>query len=235
MFLSIIIPAYNEEKRIGQTLSKYLRHYPSEKVEFIVVLDGCTDNTLGVVKTYIPHYLDKLHYLDIANNIGKGHAVREGLKLAKGKLVGFVDADGSTDPDQFDLLIQDIGDYDGAIASRWKKGSEVVNRKLVRQLISFSFVFFVKIIFWFPYADTQCGAKVFKRELIKSVLPKLKVTNMAFDVEMIYRSRRMGFSIIEVPTRWVDETNSTIGGSPWKIIINGIKMFFTLLKIRLGI
>lgn len=235
MFLSIVIPAYNEEKRIGQTLSRYLRHYSSEKVEFIVVLDGCTDNTLGVVKTYIPHYPDKLHYLDIANNIGKGHAVREGLKLAKGKLIGFVDADGSTSPDQFDLLIQSISDYDGAIASRWKKGSEVINRKLVRQLISFGFVFFVKIIFWFPYADTQCGAKIFKRELIKSVLPKLKVANMAFDVEMIYRSRRMGFSIVEVPTRWVDETNSTIGGSFLKIVINGIKMFFTLLKIRLRI
>jgi glycosyltransferase involved in cell wall biosynthesis len=232
MLLSIIIPAYNEEKRILQMLERYWAFYQGKSVEFIIVLNGCRDNTRGVVESFASRVGAKIHIIDIPEAIGKGGAVRQGFALAQGDYLGFVDADGATGPEEFDKLVRQINGHDGAIASRWKRGSVVVGRNFFRKIVSLGFIIFVKMIFWMPFFDTQCGAKVFKHQAIKQILPKLQVSNMAFDVELLFLMRRAGYRIIEMPTVWLDKSSSAILGSPLGIIKNSFKMLFTLFSIR---
>ncbi|MBU0598194.1 glycosyltransferase [Patescibacteria group bacterium] len=234
MTLTIIFPAFNEEERIGQTLDKYLSFYKDKFVDFIIIVNGCTDKTETVVREYGEKFPDKIDYIVISEEIGKGGAVRRGFQIAKGDLISFIDADASTEPPEFDRLVRKINGVDGAIASRWKKGSKIVNGNLFREIISLGFIAFVKVLFWMPVIDTQCGAKVFKKKVIKAILPQLRVNNMAFDVELLYTIRRAGFRVIEVPSKWEDNSSSSaMLGSPSKVIKNSINMFFTLLRIRL--
>lgn len=232
MLLSIIIPAYNEEKRISEMLLEYGEFFADREVEFIVVLNGCQDNTVGVVREFVDRHPDRVRYLDFPERIGKGGAVLEGFRVAKGDIISFVDADGSTSPEEFQKLLKGLINNDAAIASRWKTGSEVVNRNFLRNLASYGFRAVVKVFFRMPFIDTQCGAKAFKKELISKILPSMKITNMAFDVELLYRSLKAGYKIIEIPTRWIDKSSSALLGSPGSFLINGLKMFYTLIQIR---
>jgi len=233
MFLSIIIPAYNEEKRIGQTLDIYLQYFKKDKVEIIVVLNGCRDNTLEIVKNYKTKNPGVVKYINIKETIGKGGGVKRGFEEAIGDLIGFVDADSSTSPEEYNRLISHIAEANGVIASRWKRGAKVINRTFLRKIISFGFAFLVKILFWLPYSDTQCGAKIFKKEAIKRVIGKLTVFNMGFDVELLYLMKINNFYIKEIPTVWVDKSSSAFLGSPFKILINSISMFLTLIFLRI--
>lgn len=235
MLLSIIIPAYNEEKRIPHMLPQYLTFFQKKNVEFIIVMNGCRDNTKQVVERYA-RSAKNIRIIEITEAIGKGAAVKQGFALASGDLVSFVDADGATEPGEFQKLIEILEEhdaYDGAIASRWKRGSRMIGRNAMRKVISFCFIIFVKLFFWMPFFDTQCGAKLFRRKVVSSISPKLSVTNMAFDVELLYRAQQAGFRVVEVPTRWINRDSSATLGSPLGTLKNGIKMLFTLFKIRL--
>ncbi len=236
MFLSIVIPAYNEEERIGETLAKYWSYFgESEKypeVEFVIVINGSTDNTAGIVKAFAAAHPKRVRYIDIPEEIGKGGAIHRGFAAARGDLVGFVDADAATSPAEFAKVVTAAQEYDGAIASRWKRGSEVINRSIARNLASWGFRMVVRLLFWFPYMDTQCGAKVFSRKVVQTILPELRVNNMATDVEMLQRCRRHQFAILEVPTRWVDKSGSAFLGSPFSFFKSAWQMFFILLSIR---
>ncbi len=235
MFLSIVIPAYNEEGRISKTLDKYLRFYHTTDVEFVVVLNDCTDNTLSIVESFSKKYPNRVRYINIKEPILKGGAIRKGFGLAQGDLISFLDADGSTSPEEFDKVVRKVADFDGAIASRWKKGSKIVGGSFFREVISIGFMALVKMLFWMPFIDTQCGAKVFKRKVVQEVLPELRINNMAFDVELLHKILRKGFTIVEVPSIWIDHSDSsTTLGSPWKLFLASFNMFATILKIRLG-
>ncbi|MFA6098559.1 MAG: dolichyl-phosphate beta-glucosyltransferase [Patescibacteria group bacterium] len=233
MHLSIIIPAFNEEQRISKTLTDYTNYFSGKDTEIIIVLNGCRDNTIGIVSDFKKEYPGLIEYIEEKKAIGKGGAVHLGFSRAEGELIGFVDADGSTEPAEFQKVVDQLGEADGVIASRWKKGSQVINRSFPRKLISFSFLIFVKVFFWMPFTDTQCGAKIFKKQAIKNLLPSLKITNMAFDVELLYLSLKRGFKIVEVPTRWVDKSSSAMLGSFGRVIQMAFKMFFSLMSIRL--
>lgn len=232
MKLSIVVPAYNEENRIGYMLDRYLNYFSNIDAEFIIVLNGCRDNTIGIVKSFQGNFPDRIHIIDIPEAIGKGGALRQGFSFAQGDFIGFVDADASTEPGEFEKLIQAVNLHDGAFASRWKPGSQMLGRNLMRKITSFVFAKFVKIIFWMPFYDTQCGAKIFKKKVIKQVLPKLRVDNMATDVEIIYRLRQFGDDLEEIPTIWTDKNSSALLGSPLRLVINSLKMLMTLFTIR---
>ncbi|MFA5134784.1 MAG: dolichyl-phosphate beta-glucosyltransferase [Patescibacteria group bacterium] len=233
MQLSIVIPAYNEGGRITTTLESYCSFYQGRDAEIIVILNGCRDATLDIVKSFRGRYPNVVRFKDFEEALGKGGAVHEGFKIAKGEFVGFLDADGSTAPEEFQKLTRAIDGADGAIASRWKQGSIVEGRKHFRKIVSLGFVIVVRILFWLPFNDTQCGAKVFKRKLIDTVLPELVITNMAFDVELLYRARKHGFSIKEIPSHWIDKSSSTVLGSPSQVAGSGIGMLLSLIRIRL--
>ena len=203
--LSIVIPAYNEEKRIRKTLIKYHNHF-SEKYgddfEMIIVTDGCKDKTPDIVREFSQKF-QNIKHLSFARRLGKGGSIIQGFKVARGELIGFVDADGGAEPEEFDKLIKATEFVDGAIGSRW------LNRSLVRREEPFyreigSRIFYVlaRALFGLKYQDTQCGAKVFRKHAIKDVVNEIYLTGFTFDLDLLYRMREKNYEIEEIPISW---------------------------------
>lgn len=236
MRVSIIIPAYNEEKRIQDTLQAYEKFLSSKKekgnfeYELLVVVNGTTDDTVGVIKR-LQSLMPELSLIEIAQG-GKGLAIACGFKQALKKdndLIGFVDADMATSPEAFYELITHINGYDGIIASRYTKGAVVTPaRPLIKRWGSkLFFESLTRILFFIHYDDTQCGAKLFKKEVIQKITPYLSVRQWAFDIEILYLCKRFGFRIKEYPTVWHDKA-----GSKLRILRAGSRMLGTLFSLR---
>ncbi|MFC1497103.1 glycosyltransferase [Verrucomicrobiota bacterium] len=231
MKLSIIIPAHNEEKRIGRMFDAYLPFFTSrygDNVEFITVINGTSDRTEDVVRKYREKY-PNLRYIVEPKSVGKGGALMLGFPDARGDLIGFSDADGSTTPEAFQDLVDNIGDSDAIIASRWCRGAKVSPRQpLLRRIASRVFNLLTRIFFGLPLTDTQCGAKLIKREAVIRVLSKLGLTHWAFDVDLLFQLKRAGYKIIEIPTTWHD-----VEGSKIEITRVSLEMFAALTRLRL--
>jgi len=235
--LSIIIPAHNEEKRIGKTLQEYARFFrlkvkekEIDSFEIVVVLNGCKDNTIGVVENYKKKFKE-IKYLKF-EKAGKGFAVKKGFEYAlnsNSKLIGFVDADLATPPEAFYDLVKNTKSYDGVIASRYIKGSVVRPRFSFRRIVvSRIFNFLVRTLFFFNFRDTQCGAKVFKKEVIKEVLPRLSMSQWAFDIDLLYNINKLGFRVKEIPTFWKDQKESKLN-----LKKASIQMFLAVIQLRI--
>jgi len=229
--ISIIIPAYNEAKRIGRTLEAYGKFLRDKKANFeaIVVLNACTDNTLDIVKQWQEKF-EEIRYLEFEQG-GKGFAIIKGFKEAlknNSDLIGFVDADMATLPQHFYELVDKIGNYDGIIAARWKKDSVIKEKKsIIRKIYSFGFNFLVRSLLFLPHSDTQCGAKLFKKKAIENVINDIGITRWAFDIDLLYKLNKKGFKVKEIPTIWEDKAGSTIG------VKAAFQMFFALIRLRL--
>lgn len=214
MKTSIVIPAYNEEKRIGKTLENYCLFLKKKKIDFdiIVVLNNCSDSTLEVVKEAQKKH-SEVSFLNFKRG-GKGFAIIEGFKNSlskKNNLIGFVDADMSTSPAAFYDLISKIDGFDGVIASRYIPGAIVKPKQSFRRIaISRIGNLIIRGLFFFPYRDTQCGAKLFKQRVIKRVVDKIGLTEWAFDVNLLYLCKINKFKIKEIPTIWEDKEGSKI-------------------------
>ena len=231
MKLSIIIPAHNEEHRLPAMLAAYAEFFSqkySDEVELIVVPNFCDDKTAEVAKKEA-EYFPQIRVLDDPGRVGKGGAVICGAKEAVGELVGFVDADGATQPPAFDDLVEKIGSAGCIIASRWMKESEISPRQpLSRRISSRCFNMFVRTLFGLKLSDTQCGAKIFRADVMEYVLKNLGVTNWAFDVDMLFQAKRADAEICEIPTVWHDKAGSKI-----RIVRSSVSMFVALVRLRL--
>jgi glycosyltransferase involved in cell wall biosynthesis len=235
MKICIIIPAHNEERRISSTLDSYSKYFKSKikqgiNYNFLVVINASKDNTLNIVKSK-KKIDNKIDFLDLKRG-GKGYAVLEGFKNSVEKdydFIGFVDADGATTPEAFYDLIKNIRNNDAIIASRYIKGAIVEPKpKLARIIVSRIFNAFIRSLLLLPYKDTQCGAKLFRSEVIKNVIPKLTFSKWAFDVDLIYNIRKLGYNIFEFPTKWSDKEYSKINfmkSGPW--------MALAIVRLRL--
>ncbi len=229
--LSIVLPAHNEAERITPTLEAFAT-YVGTTGEVIVVVNGCSDNTLEVVRRVEHRFHGRIVVINITEAIGKGGAVRTGFANARGRLIGFVDADGATTTDEFDRLRQRLANHDGIIASRWMSGSKVFNRtSVLRRMASRVFVILTRLLFGLPYHDTQCGAKLFTRQLVDTVLPYLRQRDMSFDVELLVFARRLGFDVIEAPTVWTDYASATFT-SPRRFIRASLGMLYSLIALK---
>jgi len=231
MQLSLIIPAHNEEARIGRMLDVYLPfladHY-GEDVEVIVVINGSTDDTAGIVDTYAER-VPQLRSIVEPRGVGKGGALIMGFREARGDLVGFVDADGSTPPAAFQDLVERIGDADVAVASRWCRGAMISPpQPLARRIASRVFNLLTRLFFGLRLTDTQCGAKLMKRAALNEVIGTLGITRWAFDVDLLFQMRRAGRIIIEVPTTWHD-----VAGSKIQIAAVSAEMLAAIIRLRL--
>ncbi|MEI9863526.1 MAG: glycosyltransferase [Limisphaerales bacterium] len=230
--LLLLIPAYNEEARIEPVLREYAaffkEHYAG-KFQLVVVLNGCRDNTLGVVQRVAREFFSISH-LDFADPIGKGGALIEGLKLAPlADLIGYVDADGATPPPAFLDLVKKISEADCVIGSRWLPGAVIHQSQTGnRQFASRVFHFIVQTLFWMNIRDTQCGAKVMKRAVVEKVHPALRIADMAFDINLLYSIKRAGFRILEVPTEWTDKIGSKVA-----LGRSSLTMFLSVVRVRL--
>lgn len=231
MKLSIVIPAHNEEHRLPPMLEAYAKYFTEKygnEAELIVVSNFCNDRTAEVARGIGMRY-PHVKVIDEPKRVGKGGAVLLGAQSAEGDLIGFVDADGATSPEAFDDLVQKIS-LDGCIiASRWMKGADVSPKQpLSRRAASRCFNLLVRVLFGLKLTDTQCGAKLFRREVIQPVLRNLGVTNWAFDVDMLFQAKRLGASIREVPTVWHD-----VSGSKVEIGRSSGNMFVAMIRLRM--
>ena len=233
--LLLLIPAYNEERRIEPVLRDYARffqdHY-SGRFQLVVVLNGCTDNTIGVIRRVAAEYPEMLRALEFPEPIGKGGALIEGLKLAGfGDLIGYVDADGATTPAAFLELVRHIGDADCVVGSRWLPESVIHQAQTGnRQFASRVFHFIVQLFFRLNIHDTQCGAKVMKREVVDKVHPFLHIADLAFDINLLVAIKRAGYHIREVPTEWTDKEGSKVTASLFR---SSLTMLLSVVRIRL--
>ncbi len=236
MNLCIIIPAHNEEKRIGHTLVEYYKFLinlkKNKKFDFniIIVLNACNDKTEQVIKKFAKGK-QEINYLKFEQG-GKGFAIIEGFRYTlsnKFDLIGFVDADMSTSAEAFYDLIDNIDDYDGIIASRWLKDSIIKTKQsFLRIITSRVFNFLVRGIFLMPFRDTQCGAKLFKRESLNKIINELIITKWAFDVNLLYKLRKHNYKILEYPTIWIDKSESKL--NLMKVPFN---MFAAIVRLKL--
>lgn len=229
-FLSVVIPAYNEEKRLGQTLRR-ISGFLSEKgysFEIIVVDDGSSDGTESISRESGMRE-PVLKVLSNGINRGKGFSVRRGMNEASGRFVLFTDADLSTPIEELGKLERAVRDgADIAIGSRSIPGSEVkVPQPFYRVLMGKTFNLFVRSIVIRGLVDTQCGFKLFKGECLRDVLPEMKVDGFSFDVELLYIARRKGYRIKEVPVVWLDCRDSKV--RPFR---DSARMFFELVYMK---
>jgi len=232
--LLLLMPAYNEERRIEPVLRDYAQFFAknySGKFQLVVVLNGCTDNTLGVVQKVGAEF-PSVRPLEFKRPIGKGGALIEGFKLAaQGELTGYVDADGATPPRAFLELVEHIAGADCVVGSRWLPESVIHQAQAdSRRFASRAFHFIVQVLFWLNIHDTQCGAKVMKREVVEKVHDNLRIADMAFDINLLVAVKRAGFRIREVPTEWTDKAGSKVTSSLFR---SSLTMFLSVVRIRL--
>lgn len=232
MFLSIVIPVYNEANRIGASLSKVVDYAKekgiSDNSEIIVVNDGSLDNTVSVINQFKEN-CDIIKLVDYKDNKGKGYAVKQGALSARGKYILFMDADLSTPLEEMDKVIGFLDmNYDLSIGSRGLKDSEIVIRQpIYRQTMGKIFNLIVRLLLIKNIKDTQCGFKCFKKEVAREIFNQTKINRFSFDVEILYIAQRKGYRIKEVPVKWFNSPDSKVG-----IIKDSSKMFFEILKIR---
>lgn len=222
---SVVIPAYNEANRI----SPILLELSQTDIEFIFVCDG-TDSTGEIVRDYSSNHPElNIRLLNYNKRLGKGGGVYAGFMEASSPLIGFIDADNSTPVSELIRLCRLIGGNDGVIGSRHLPG-QILHRKqpLSRRAQSRIFNGFIRLLFGLPFHDTQCGAKIFKKEAVDAVLPHLKAKGFEFDVELLWQLKKRGYTIIEVPVFWNDTLDSRLR------ISDTITMFMTLIRIRTG-
>ncbi len=224
--VSLIVPAYNEEKRILKVLEEYTR---LDLKEIIVVCNGCTDDTPRLVSEFSKRNPKVKMYL-FNKKLGKGGAILEGFLKTEGEIVGFVDSDESTTAAEFNKLVTAMKDerLDGAIGSRRVLGAEIlVLQPLYRRIFSKVFNILVRGMFGLDYRDTQCGVKAFTRDAIMDIVGEVTCKGFEFDVELLWRLKKKGYRVLERPIVW-----SHRGGSTFSLA-HAPKMFVSLLKIRL--
>jgi glycosyltransferase involved in cell wall biosynthesis len=210
--LDLVIPAHNEERRIARTLRAYTDAFPDDDVCFKIALDGCVDRTADVVLD-LSSDDPRIELLEFPK-LGKGGVLMEAFRRCDADLVAFVDADCATPPSELALLADHAHHADGAIASRRHPTAVTPGpRPLARRVASAGFATFVRTLFRLPYSDTQCGAKVLRREVLEGALPLMSSRDFLFDVDLLVVARELGFDIVEVPTVWVDQAESKLNAA----------------------
>lgn len=213
-FLSVVIPAFNEQDRIRPTLKHALgyldcRDYPSE---VIVVSDGSRDHTVRVAQDF--HCSDhvRVQALEYHPNRGKGYAVRYGMLRGRGRIMMFMDADYAVPMEycQHGLELIDQG-YDIAIASRAVDGSLIQeHQNTLRQLSARIYTFIQNLYLGIDFPDTQCGFKFFSREAAQSLFSLQKLDSVIFDPEILWLARKKGFRVAQFPVQWRHVADSRI-------------------------
>ncbi|MCS6802703.1 MAG: glycosyltransferase family 2 protein [Chloroflexota bacterium] len=232
VFLSVVIPAYNEEARIGVALEKvraYLEHQPYSS-EVIVVENGSTDRTAAIVETAAaqPGVPVRLLRLDRA---GKGRAVRAGMLAAVGEYRFFADADLSMPIEQLARFLPPaIGAADLAIGSREAPGARRIGEPAYRHIMGRVYNLIIRLVAVNGFDDTQCGFKMFRGEAADWLFRHQLIDGWAFDIELLLLAKRRGYRIVEVPIDWYHGEQSKV-----RPVRDTVTMLGETLKIRLNV
>jgi len=229
VFLSIIIPAFNEEKRIIPTLEAillYLREQPYSW-EVLVVDDGSHDQTFSVVN----HWAKNKEGVraEIISHQGKGWAVRHGMLQAIGAYRFMCDADLSMPIEHLSVFLEQItSDYDVVIGSREIDGAQRFDEPLSRHLNGRLFNYLVRVLLGAPFFDTQCGFKCFRGDVAEKLFKKQKIRGFGFDVEILYMALRLNLKILELPIDWHHNSDSKV-----RLWADGLAMLIDMIRIKI--
>jgi len=230
MTYSIVIPAYNEGQRLAPTLERVLAYVHAQgwDAEVIVVNDGSSDNTAGIVREFAAKS-PLLRLVENPGNRGKGFAVRNGMLNARGEIIVFSDADLSSPIEEMPKLLQALAaGADIAIGSRWLRPELQTHRQsLHRQLFGRIFNGLNRIILGLRFKDTQCGFKAFTRKAAQTILPMQQIERWGFDPEILFLARKFGFRVDEIAVRWAH-----VGGTRINPLMDGARMFQEMVRIR---
>ncbi len=234
MYLSVIIPAYNEEKRLPKTLAE-INQYLSQQLydsEIIVVSDGSKDRTVEIVKDLMSK-IRNLKVIEFKDRKGKGFGVKTGMLEAKGDFRIFTDADNSTPINQVEKMWPEFkAGFDIVIGSRDKKGAVLDPPQpwLRHIFLAGGFKLYrILVIGLWGLEDTQCGFKGFTKKAAEDIFPKSKIAHFAFDPEILVIGKKLGYKIKEIPVYWKNDLESKV--KPGSIV----KMAEDMLKIRLNL
>ncbi len=237
LLASIVIPAYNEERRLPATLAALEEALAGDRLaplavgEVVVVDDGSADRTADVTRSFAAR-LPRVSVVSLGENRGKGRAVREGLRAAAGPWVLVADADLSTPWEEAARLAVEarLGGAAIAIGSRGLDMSRIkVHQSIVRESLGRTFNAFLRLVTGLPFSDTQCGFKLVEKPAIAAVLPRLSVDHFAWDVELLLRARQAGLVVREVSVEWSHQADSRV-----RVLRDGLRMVATVLALRLG-
>ena len=227
-FLSVIIPLYNEEKRIGNIahVVKYLSH-KQFSWELILVDDGSLDNTKKVAGEIVRKNSGLISY---SMNRGKGHAIKQGMLAASGLYRLFMDIDLSTPIAEFEKFIPFLGKYDCLIGTRKAKGAKVsVHQPWIRENLGKGFTFLSQLVLGMPVSDFTCGFKSFSAPCARQVFQHSRISRWGFDSEILFLCHKYSFSIKEIPVTWKNDPRTRVR-FPHDIF----KSFSELLTVRLN-
>lgn len=231
MYLSIVIPAYNEEERIGPTLAKIYSFLKTRNYDYevLVVDDGSTDNTVKEVQKNDLFIENKLRVISNGINRGKGFSVRSGMINSRGENVLISDADLSTPIEELDKLFAYFAkNFDIVMGSRSTQGSDIgIRQPWYREKMGRIFNFFIKKILFLEFNDTQCGFKLLKATPAKNIAAQLCMNGFSFDVEMAYLAKKRGYKIAEVGVIWNNSIQTKVS-----IFGSSLNMFFDLFRIK---
>jgi len=225
-YLSIVIPAYNEESRIGGTLTEtfdYLNKQGYES-EVIVVNDGSRDRTVEVVREFEQHVGDRLRLLENPGNRGKGYSVRNGMLRAKGEIALFYDADLATPTSEIVKVVEPIAEnrYDVVFGSRALDRSLIgIRQSSIREAVGRAGNLIQFALTGLTFKDTQCGFKAFRREAAQSVFRLQRIEGFGFDPEILFIAKKLGWRLLETPVRWNHVEGSKVNpiSSPIKVLL----------------
>ncbi|MFH1511396.1 MAG: dolichyl-phosphate beta-glucosyltransferase [Candidatus Woesearchaeota archaeon] len=223
--VSVVIPAYNEQSRICDSLKKIQEFLSRQKMDFeiIVVDDGSKDCTASLVRSTKGVILLENH-----KNMGKGYSVKRGVLHAKMGYVLFSDADLSTPISELAKLLEHIGYYDIVIGSRRMSGSKIlIMQPWYRRIPGKVFPFIVSILLLGGISDTQCGFKLFKKEAAQVLFSMQRLERFSFDAEILFLAKKKGYHIKELPVVWVNALDSKLNA-----VTDSFDMFWELLKIK---
>lgn len=232
--LTIVIPAYNESKRILKNLIE-IDSYISKKslknlVKTIIVNDGSTDDTEEVVNNWISEKSQsEFSLIGYTKNRGKGYAIKEGFLNSKSDFILYTDADGASPIEEVEKLLDAISEgYDVACGSRvMENESSSVKMAIKRRFIGLMFHIILGFLSLNFIKDTQCGFKLFKSDVAKKLAFNQKCFNFSFDIEYLFLAKKLGYKIKEVPINWYH-----VKGSKVNLLVDSIKMLIEVLKIR---
>jgi dolichyl-phosphate beta-glucosyltransferase len=241
MFLSIVLPAYNEEQRILSSIAQLRTELPfidmkcegellGDRFEIIIVNDGSSDQTGAIVRKYMSQFPDfVLQLIELPSNKGKGYAVKVGVEIARGKYIVFMDVDLSTPLTELPKLIEAIQKNCAiAIGSRGLPQSEIVKHQpIYREIMGKIFNVLVKLFVLRGICDTQCGFKAFRSHEAKRIFGLLQTHGFSFDVEILLIAQELEMTVQEIPIIWHNSFNSSVSpiGDSWE-------MFYSLLQMK---
>jgi dolichyl-phosphate beta-glucosyltransferase len=226
---SLVIPVYNEEKRINQGLKEITSFIKNNNLdcEILLVDDGSTDKTKKLTKLLLRNILHSR--LIESNHLGKGGAIKAGVNQSRGRWILFFDIDLATPMDQLVKFEKYQKEYDVIIGSRKMKGANIINRQpFFREFSGKVFTLLTNTIVTKNISDVTCGFKMFKAPLAKKLFNKSKLSDWSFDAEILFLSQKYGYKIKEVPVSWKDDPNTKV-----TLIKDTIDALLGLLKIRI--